>query len=230
MYLSRFHFVLRLALAIGLSASLRAENIPADPHVRWEKEITTLEAKDQANPTAKGSIVFVGSSSIKKWTTLTEDFPHHRVLNHGFGGSQLEDSVYFADRIVLADEPRMIFLYAGANDISAKKTPEHVFEEFQAFVAKIRAKQPTTPIAFISIAGNPSRWSQVEDVKKANQLVADYIKTQPNLIYIDVFSKMLGEDGQPKPDIFVADRLHMNAAGYKIWTDIIGPYLPTADR
>jgi lysophospholipase L1-like esterase len=197
---------------------------------RWEKEIAAYESADQKNPPPKGGIVFVGSSSIRLWKTLAQDFPRHRVLNRGFGGSEMADSVHFADRIVLPYEPRMIVVYAGGNDINAGKTPEQVFAAFKAFVEKIRARQPETPIAYISIAGNPSRWAQVEKVKAANAMISDFCKGESNLRFIDVFTQMLGPDGLPKPDIFVDDKLHMNAEGYKIWTSIIGPLLPAPDR
>ena len=221
-------FVL-LSLLLPFAWCLHAEPV-ADPFAKWEKEISAFEAKDRENPPPKNAIVFVGSSSIRKWTTLAEDFPHHQVINRGFGGSQLIDSVHFADRIVLPYEPRMIVLYAGGNDIHAGKSPEQVFADFQAFVEKVRAKFPKTEIACISIAGNPSRWAEVEKVKTANRLIADYIKDKPGLKFIDVFSRMLGSDGQPQPDIFVADRLHMNAAGYKLWTEIVGTFLPAPDK
>jgi lysophospholipase L1-like esterase len=218
-----------LSLFVTLAPWLRAE--PAsDPFAKWEKEIAAFEARDKENPSPKGGIVFVGSSSIRKWTTLAEDFPHHQVLNRGFGGSQLIDSVHFADRIVLPYEPRMIVLYAGGNDIHAGKSPEQVFADFQAFVETVRAKLPKTIIAYISIAGNPSRWAEVEKVKAANAMIAGFIKDKQGLKFINVFPRMLGSDGQPRPEIFVEDRLHMNAEGYKLWTEIVGQYLPTPDR
>jgi lysophospholipase L1-like esterase len=199
------------------------------PSAKWEKEIAAFEARDMENPPPKHAIVFVGSSSIRKWTTLAEDFPHHRVLNRGFGGSEMADSVFFADRIVMPYEPRFIVVYAGGNDINAQKSAEQVFADFKAFVAKVRAQMKETPIAYISIAGNPKRWSQVEEVKKANALIEAFTKEQPNLVFIDVFHEMLGSDGLPKPDIFVEDQLHMNAEGYKLWTQIVGKYLPEPD-
>lgn len=237
--MSRFRFttmrnpLLPLLLAFTLIVPLvlrsQAEQPPV-PFAKWEKEIAAFEEKDRENPPPKGAIVFVGSSSIRKWTTLADDFPHHRVLNRGFGGSQLGDSVHFADRIVLPYEPRMIVVYAGGNDINLGKTAEQVFAAYQAFVEKVRAKLPDTPIAYISIAGNPKRWAQVDEVKKANALIEDYAKEKPNLKFINVFPRMLGADGLPRPEIFVEDRLHMNAEGYQLWTEIVGSYLPAPDR
>lgn len=224
----------RLFLAIFLLAPLTlppraslAEPPPAaaDSSAKWEKEIAAYEAADRANPPAKGGVVFVGSSSIRLWKTLAQDFPGHHVLNRGFGGSQLADSVHFADRIVIPYEPRMIVMYAGGNDINAGKSPETILADFKAFAAKVRERLPDTVIAYISIAGNPKRWAQVEKVKAANGMIEEFIKTQPKMKFINVFPHMLGSDGLPKPEIFVKDRLHMNAEGYKIWREVVGPHL-----
>jgi lysophospholipase L1-like esterase len=130
------------------------------------------------------------------------------------------------DRLVLAYEPGFIVVYSGGNDINARRTAEQVFESFQNFVGRVREKLPETPIAYISIAGNPKRWAQVAEVIKANALIETYTKQNPNLVFIDVFHPMLGVDGLPRPEIFSADNLHMNAEGYKLWTQIVGPYLP----
>ena len=206
-----------------------AQPVPAPPG-KWEKDITAFESGEAASPTPKNAIVFVGSSSIRKWTSLATDFPRHQVINRGFGGSLLSDSVHFLDRLVLKHEPRFIVVYAGGNDINANKTPEDVFANFKALVGKVREKQPSTPIAYISIAGNPKRWSQVEQVIEANRLIEAYTKANPGLIFIDVFHQMLGADGMPKSGIFSSDNLHMNEEGYKLWTGIIAPYLPGADK
>jgi lysophospholipase L1-like esterase len=223
---------LRLLFAVALSSaaffSVRADEAPSG-FAKWEKEIAAFEKSDRENPPPKHGIVFVGSSSIRKWTSLAQDFPHHHVLNRGFGGSQMIDSAYFVDRIVLPYDPRFIVVYAGGNDINAKKTPEQVVAAFKDFVAKVRAKQPNVPIAYISIAGNPKRWTQVEKVKEANALIEAFTKEQPGLKYIDVFHEMLGPDGLPRPEIFSEDRLHMNPEGYKLWTKIVGKYLPEPD-
>ncbi len=197
---------------------------------KWEKEIAAFEAHDAEDPPEKGGIVFVGSSSIKLWKTLAADFPQHRVLNRGFGGSEIADSVHFADRIVIPYAPRMVVLYAGGNDIHKGKSPEVVFADLRAFFEKVRAALPEAEIACISIAGNPQRWAEVEQVKAFNTLTEAFLKERPRAHFINVFPKMLGSDGLPRPEIFSADKLHMNSEGYVLWRDIVGPYLPRADK
>ena len=218
----------RLFLCLAFAASiLHAE--PLVGSAKWESEIAKIEKNHPAKPEEKGGIIFIGSSSIRMWSNLAQDFPRHRVANHGFGGSMISDSVDFADRIVIPYEPRLIVLYAGGNDINAGKTPETVAADFRAFVEKVRAKLTNVEIAYISIAPNPSRWKQIEEVKRANALNTEYCANTPKLKFIDVFTHMLGPDGLPKPDIYLDDKLHMNAKGYAIWKDIIGPQLGAPD-
>ena len=220
-------------LALAFAPVLRADDqAPAKAHdfAKWESEIAAFEKADAQTPPAKGGIVFVGSSSIRLWKTLAEDFPQHRVLNRGFGGSEIADSVHFADRIVLPYAPRMVVLYAGGNDLNNGRPPEEVFADFTAFAVKVRAALPAAEIAYISSAGNPARWAQVEKVRALNSLIEGYIRQQTNMKFINVFPRMLGDDGLPKPDIFVADKLHMNPEGYKIWTEVIRPLLPAPDK
>ena len=196
------------------------------PSKRYEKDIQAFEAADKETPPPEGAVLFTGASAIRLWKTLAQDFPEHKVINRGFGGSQMADSVYFADRIVIPYKPKMIVIQAGGNDINSGKPPEQVLADFKAFVEKVHSKLPETRIAFLCINPNPARWGQVENQKRANQLVKDYIATVKYLDYIDIFDAMLGPDGQPREDLFVADRLHPNDNGYQVRAAIIRKHLP----
>jgi lysophospholipase L1-like esterase len=214
--------LLLLAFVLLEPALLLARERPAD--ITWEKEIQAFEARDRLGPPPENSILFIGSSSIRLWKTLADDFPGNRVINRGFGGSQIIDSVKYAERIVWPYRPKLIVMYAGGNDINSGKTADQVVADFKSFVVKVRAGLPGVRIAYISIAPNPARWSQVETVKAANSLISQYCQIS-GLEFIDVFHHMLGKDGLPLPDIFAEDRLHLNARGYALWRQIVAPYL-----
>ena len=210
-----------LSVRVGL-ASLLLVCAPAlfaadqAPGQRWEKEIQAFEAADQKNPPPHDAILFIGSSSIRLWKTLARDFPKHEIINRGFGGSQIADATLYADRIVIPYKPRLIVLGAGGNDLHAGKSPEQVAEDFKAFVEKVRDALPDGRIAFFAISPSPVRAADMEKQRRANQLIKDYIAYGKNLDYINIFDAFLGSDGQPREDLFVADRLHPNAAGYDI--------------
>ena len=188
---------------------------------RWESEIRTFESADKTNPPPPDAVLFVGSSSIRLWKTLAQDFREYHVINRGFGGSEIADSVAFAERIVIPCRPKTIVLYAGDNDLAAGKSPQHVFAGFKAFVQKIQAALPGTRIAFLSIKPSPSRWHLAGEIKTANRMIGDFCRRKKRLIYIDVFHPMLGPDGKPRAELFVEDRLHLNPKGYALWTRII---------
>ena len=200
--------VVALLALVALPARARSQGAP-NPS-QWESEIHAFETADLSDPPPRGGIIFTGSSSIRLWTTLKEDFPGLPVVNRGFGGSML---------------PALVVIYCGGNDINAGRSAEQVTSDFKALVAVLHDALPLTRIDYISIAPNPARWSQVETVKRANRQIADYVATDSRLAFIDVFPRMLGPDGMPKPGIFRDDQLHMNAAGYAIWTEVIRPYL-----
>jgi lysophospholipase L1-like esterase len=192
---------------------------------KFEAEILAFEANDSTNPPPRGAVLFVGSSSIRLWKTLAQDFPKDRVINRGFGGSQISDSVFYAKRIVIPYRPRLIVMYAGGNDIHNGRMPHAVLHDFQTFVATVHASLPRTRIAYISIAPNPARWTEVDRVREANALIAKYTRRQARVEFVDVFPHMLGPDGQPRPEIFSADRLHMNEQGYALWKRIVKRHL-----
>ncbi len=44
-------------------------------------------------------------------------------------------------------------------------------------------------------------------------------------MFIDVSRAMADENGQPCGELFQADGVHMNAAGYKLWAARLRPHL-----
>ena len=191
---------------------------------KWEKTIAAFEAADQQRPPTKGGILFVGSSSIRMWD-VQHSFPELLVVNRGFGGSQIEDSTHFAERIIGTHEPRAIVFYAGDNDIGSGKSAETVAAHFEQFVAKVRGKLPETEILFIAIKPSGSRWKHIETQRAANERIRTICERGPRLTFVDVVKPMLGKDGQPREELFLKDRLHMTGAGYAIWNEQLRPLL-----
>ena len=208
------------------SARLAASADTPHDFGKWEKEIAAYEQADRTNPPPAGSLVFIGSSTIRMWKTLAQDFPQQRVLNRGFGGSEIVDSTHFAERIIFPYLPRMVFLRAGGNDLWAGKSPEQVFTDFKDFVAKVQSKLPETEIAFISLSPSIARWKQAEKEKALNASIEKYIQGKRRLKYIDTYAMVLGSDGQPRPELFIADGLHFNAEGYKLLAERVRPFIP----
>lgn len=219
-----------LALAAGCaSAPAATAPIPVaiDPvsSPDFQKEIDDFAAADAAAAWPRNAVVFTGSSSIRLWRTLAEDFPGVAVVNRGFGGSQLRDVVHYADRVALAYPARMIAVYAGDNDIDAGRTPQQVLSDFRALLTRIRLDRPKVPIVYLSIKPSPLRASQLGTQREANALVRAEAAKWRRVRFVDVATPMLDANGQPREDLFIADRLHMSPAGYEVWRRVVAPYL-----
>lgn len=193
---------------------------------RYEKQIAEFEQADRADPPPKGAIVFIGSSTIRRWTTLQEDFPEHRVINRGFGGSHISDAVHFADRIVLPYEPAMVFLRSGGNDIHWGKPAAEVMADFKAFVEKIHARLPNTTVVFIGLNPALSRWTERQGNLELNRLAERYARKTRGVEFIDAYELAFDEAGELRPELFARDRLHFSPEGYKLLVDRVRPFLP----
>jgi len=211
----------RLFLAASL---LLLPSLHAEPS-RWAAAIDRLTETDATRPPPSHGIVFVGSSSIARWNTLTGDFPGMPVIQRGFGGSELADSVFYLDRIVVPYQPKTVVLYAGENDIKAGKSPETVAADFNDFCTKLHAELPKTRIVCVSLKPSPSRWKLREKMEQCNALIAAACAKDPRLTFVDVWKVMLDADGQPRPELFVNDMLHMKPEGYALWIKAISPVL-----
>lgn len=210
-------------LLIVIAAALMAPSFTAAQEAnRFEPEIAAFEAQDRESPPPQDAILFLGSSSVRMWRTVAEDMAPLPVIHRGFGGSQITDAIYFADRIVFPYRPRVIVFYEGDNDVGSGKSPETVLADFARFERLVHSRLPETVILFISIKPSKARWNIWPEMNRANMLIDHYITRHAFLGYLDVATPMLGDDGRPL-DIFLDDDLHMTPAGYKIWTKVIRP-------
>jgi len=215
----------RFALAACLAISTQFAVFAADPVPSgdWSKVMAEFAAEDASTPSAPACVLFLGSSSIRLWKTLATDFPGVPVVNRGFGGSQIVDSIVHFDRVVMPHRPRLIVFYAGTNDIAAGKSPEQVVQDFKTFCEKVHAARPVTKILFVSLQYVPSRLQLRDKMVAANAEIAKFCAADPRRSFVDTNPAMLRPDGQPDETLYSADRLHMAPSGYAVWTKLLTP-------
>lgn len=208
--------LLAFLLLLLASALADAQQLQTNP---WEDDIRKFEQADSLQPPPQGAVLFVGSSSIRLWETLSEDFPDQQVINRGFGGCELADVVHFADRIILPYKPRTVVVYAGDNDMANGKKPEQIVTDYKQLVRLIHQGLPQTRIGYISIKPSLARWNLADKIRKTNSLIKKYSSHDRLLTYIDIFTPMLGKDGTPRKELLAQDGLHLNSEGYALWTE-----------
>jgi lysophospholipase L1-like esterase len=198
---------------------------PADPFHTFAEDFARFDAEDAAHPPARGGIVFTGSSSIRMWADPSRDFGLGPILNRGFGGSTMAEVRQALPRVALGYAPRTLLLYAGDNDLNAGRSPQQILADYRAIAAEVHRALPRTRLVLVSIKPSPSRWHLVEQMRATNALLRAEVARDPRARFVDVFTPMLGPDGRPRPDLYLADQLHMTPAGYAIWRAAIAPAL-----
>ncbi len=188
-------------------------------------DIARFATQDAERMPAPGGIVLAGSSSFRLWKTATSDLAPLPIVNRGFGGSTIPEMIQYIDETVLRYKPSMVVTYCE-NDlfVDQTKTPEQTRDSYVKFTQLVRERMPEVPMYFVSIKPSPSRWARRAEVIKANKLIEDFTKKDPHHGYIDVWPVML-KNGRPDGSIYVGDSLHMNAEGYRRWTEVIKPIL-----
>lgn len=213
-----------LALTLTASAAVRPP-FAADPG-RWRASFEAFAAADRVHAPAPGGVVFVGSSSIRLWDGLERQFDSlPAIVKRGFGGSRMSDCANHLDRLVVPYKPRLVVVYAGDNDLAEGRSPGEVLASYARFVEGVHEALPDTRIAYLSIKPSPRREALLPAIREANALIAQYSREQPNLDFIDVYSRMLDARGRPRGELFREDALHLNAAGYALWKAVIARHL-----
>ena len=184
---------------------------------------------DKKNSVPQDPIVFVGSSSIRKWPTA-EYFPDLPIINRGFGGSHISDVNYYVYETVLKYKPKIIVFYAGDNDIAGGKSPEQVLNDYKRFIGLIHSNLSNTQVIFIPIKPSLRRWTLWPEMRKTNKLIHTYSNQHPLLHYVDTATPMLGNDSVPRSSLFVNDSLHLSIEGYDLWSELLGTVFKNVSR
>jgi lysophospholipase L1-like esterase len=214
------------ALLILCACGNSPPEIPAgETPLKWLEDIEAFEAEALLEPVPLDAALFIGSSSIRRWDTLQEDMAPLPIIKRGFGGSRLFDSVYWADRLVLAHAPAVIVMFSGTNDIKGEepKSAVRVKDLFEQFVRRIRRACCEAPIVYIAINPSMARIEHLDIVKETNRQIASFCERDSSLHFVDTATALLDEQGQPDSHWFLEDELHLNPAGYALWTERIKP-------
>jgi len=197
----------------------------AQEEPRFQEEVKAIQKKyDTLLDTAKETIVFTGSSSVRMWHDLQNRFPEYQIVNSGFGGSQTSDLMYYIYDLILRYEPKKVFIYEGDNDISAEKKPRDIIDTTERIIYGIRKNYPDTEIILISAKPSLARWNLRRKYRRLNRKFARLAQKDTLLEFADVWKPML--DGRKlKQDIFIKDGLHMNTKGYEIWFNVMRAHL-----
>ena len=192
---------------------------------RFYSEIQSFLNEDVFIKSNKKLIVFTGSSSIRFWMGLKNDFSEYDILNRGFGGSIFSDLNFFIEDLVIKHSPDLIVIYEGDNDIAFNIPLEKIYKDFKISHSKIRNKLKNTPIIYIAPKPSPSRWNFKENYIELNKMIQNFCKKENNTYFFDSWTIMLDNQGNIPKKYFWKDMLHMNNLGYEVWKKNLEPLI-----
>lgn len=204
----------------------RVKGVPKlKQQLKWDEKLERYREQDRQNPPKDGVILFVGSSTIENWKTVSEAFPGKYILNRGVSGTKTIDMVNYSEHLVSPYNPKQVFLYPGDNDIGYKWEPEEILGQVKKLFGIVRAEKPDAEIVLISIKPCPRRMKDLDKIVRTNALVKEFAESQPDTEYADVFDAMLDKDGGLHPEYYREDGLHLTAEGYEVWRKVLENYI-----
>lgn len=175
----------------------------------------------------RDAIVFVGDSIIEGWHTLAEDCAGLgvKLVNRGVGADTLPNLVYRLQDDVLSINPRALVILIGTNDLSEHESPEQIAGNLREVLTRVRAAYPKIPIAWCLVMPRRGDDNYPALVRDLNARIVELAKSDPLSTVCDTFTPLALPDGSSKPECFLSDRLHPNAAGLAVWKDALYPVL-----
>jgi hypothetical protein len=185
--------------------------------------VSAYIAIDKQHNYPRDSVVFIGSSSIKRWNTLAQDMYPMPIIQRGFNAAKLVDINQFLAQLVIPHNPKQVVIFAGVNDLAIAPvvTANEVFASFLQFVDIIHTQLQDCIIYFIAISPAPARWGIWPDAQEVNQKVKDYATQQQKVVFIETEFAFLNKNNKPRIPLFAKDGIHLNEDGYAIWKQLV---------
>ena len=217
MKLTRFP-ALSLLFVLLLWGKTQAQDLP------FEKEVREISARLDSLGWSQGSTVFTGSSTIRMWKDVQSAFPDTPILNTGFGGSKASDLEKQLFPVVIRLEPSRVFIYEGDNDLWSDVPTADIMTSMDNIVSRLQLVNPTIEIFLIGAKPSPSRWDKKENYLIFNEMLKQYCEAKEGVNFVDTWKPLTDQDGNPRPELYIDDQLHLNEDGYKIWAEIFKPF------
>ncbi|TWU51066.1 hypothetical protein Poly51_43600 [Rubripirellula tenax] len=190
---------------------------------KWEDEIRKLESLDSSETDPADAVLLLGSSSIRRWTQAAIDLAPYRVVRRGYGGAKYSDLAVFAERLIQPHQYRAVVMFVG-NDISGD-AHDHTVDQVDGWVRHIvdvsRKHQSGSPVLIVEVTPTGKRFEHWSAIRRLNAQLREIALSTPMVYFVPTAASFLDPDGNPRSELFVDDRLHLNDQGYVIWAELI---------
>jgi lysophospholipase L1-like esterase len=207
-----------LLVILALCGKAQAQELP------FENEVRQISARLDSIGWETGGTVFTGSSTIRMWKDVQTAFPNASILNTGFGGSKASDLEKQLFPLVIRLEPSRVFIYEGDNDLWSDVPVADIMTSLDNIATRLRMVDPKLELFMIGAKPSPSRWSKKGNYMVFNQMLKEYCLAEEGVNFVDTWQPLLDTQGNPRPELYIEDQLHLNEKGYEVWTEIFKPF------
>ena len=197
MVLLKFHFlmsifqirlILNFIFGVGfmcLCFSNDARFVNPDPN-RFASSFAKFQQEDESIISKRNDLtLFTGSSSIRRWHTLSTDFPNLHLLNRGFGGAHISDVLHFYNHLFLRYKPDRIVFIAEKMICGQESQRLRYFVTSKHFATRFLMIFHTTFI-YLSCKPSPKRFSKWNTYQSLNLKIKNYCLREPNLTFVNL--------------------------------------------
>lgn len=218
-----------------IAVTVRGQSVPLvsgddllEPHrkqaeEKWGQAMLDFAELNQAEAHSENAVLFIGSSSIRRWDSMSVDMAPYQTIRRGYGGAKFTDMGVLVDQIVTPHQYRAIVMFVG-NGVTGKDddhTPDQIELLARHIVSVSQAHQPDAPFLLIEITPCKKRFAAWKKIRDVNARLREIALSTPNTYFIPTASHFLKSDGTPRTELFVEDQLHLNEDGYKLWSTLI---------
>ncbi len=199
-----------------------------EPDPAYDALLERWADQEAAAPLESGRVVVTGSSSIRMWSSLSEEFSSWAPVQRGFGGAWLSEVAGAADVLISPHEPSAVVVFAGANDLAEGATVEETFDAYRCLLTRIREEVGHVPVAMITVTPTPSRWDRWPEAEAFHEMVIELSEQWSGLHVVDGRQAYLATGAPPDAGLFLPDLLHLNSEGYALWDEQVHAALDEA--
>jgi lysophospholipase L1-like esterase len=184
----------------------------------------------RAYPNSSKDIIFLGNS-ITAGVDWTELLARGDVKNRGISGDITFGVLERLDEVT-EGKPAKVFILIGINDISRNIPDSVILRNYRLMIQRIKSGSPKTKIYFHTLMPVNNEFTQFKNHYNKDEhilYVNDELRklaASEKITIVDLYPHFLNADKKLEKR-YTVDGLHLNAAGYEVWKDVLlkGKYL-----
>lgn len=194
----------------------------------YKAQVAAIHKQAQKLKGENPRLVLVGSSSFRLWPQTDTVFAGYDVVNAGFGGSCFHDAWLLRDTLIYAFRPSVVLIYEGDNDLNDGVAVEDILTDAANLLDDLSRSLPTSEVVVVAPKASRARYHLKDQYLDLNAGLRS-ITMEHGAHWVDFWGVQHDAIGELRDELFIHDKLHLNAEGYAVWVHELRRQLPWLD-